>query len=104
MEELLFGVLLALKELDVVDEQDVEVAVVALEPLGPARAQGANELVGEPLGGRIADAEAWGVGVQGVGDRAEPVRLSQTRRAMQEEGVVGLGKGPGDGEKGGQGG
>ena len=34
VEELLLGVLLALQELDVVDEQDVEVAVAALELLG----------------------------------------------------------------------
>ena len=42
VEELLLGVLLALEELDVVDEQDVEVAVAALEALGAARAQGAR--------------------------------------------------------------
>ena len=36
VEELLFGVLFALEELDVVDEQHVEVAVAALELLGAA--------------------------------------------------------------------
>ena len=47
VEELLLGVLLALEELDVVDEQHVDVPVAALEALGAGRAQGADELVGE---------------------------------------------------------
>src|SRR5680860_1056639 len=67
VEELLFGVLLALQELDVVDKQDIEIAVAALEMLSPARAQSADELVGEALGGRVADAEAGSVGAQVVG-------------------------------------
>ena len=47
MEELLLGVLLALEELHVVDQQHVDVAIAGLEGLRPGRAQGADELVGE---------------------------------------------------------
>ena len=46
MEELVLGVALALEELDVVDEEDVEVAVAALEPLGAGvRSAVTNSLV-----------------------------------------------------------
>ena len=65
VEELLLGGGLALEELDVVDQQHVEVAVAGLEGLGAGRAQGGDELVGERLGGRVADAEAGGVGAAG---------------------------------------
>ena len=57
VEELVLGVALALEELDVVDQQHVEVAVAALELLGAGAAQRGDELVGEALGGRVADVE-----------------------------------------------
>ena len=47
VEELFLGVLLALEELDVVDQEDVEVAVAALEGLDAGSVQGGDELVGE---------------------------------------------------------
>ena len=47
VEELFFGVLFALEELDVVDEQDVEVAVAVLEGFAALRPQRVDELVGE---------------------------------------------------------
>jgi hypothetical protein len=58
VEELLLGLRLAHEELDVVDEQDVVAAVVALERLDVARLQRAEELVREALGGRVPDAQA----------------------------------------------
>ena len=90
MEELLLGVGLALEELDVVDEEDVEVAVAGLEGLGAGAAQGGDELVGEGLGGGVADDQAGGVGVQVVGDRRQQVGLAEPGWSVQEEWVVGL--------------
>ena len=90
VEELLLGRVLALEELDVVDEQDVEVAVSLLEALGAAATQGRDELVGEALGGRVADLELGRVNPQVVGDRDQQVGLAEPRRPVQEERVVGL--------------
>ena len=100
VEELLLGARLALEELDVVDEEHVDIAVAGLEALAAGGAQGGDELVGEGLGGRVADAESGGVGVQVVGDRRQQVGLAETGRAVEEEGVVGLRGGLGDGEGG----
>ena len=103
VEELLFGVRLALEELDVVDQQDVEVAVAVLEGLGALRPQRVDELVGERLGGRVADAEPGRVGAEVVGDRDQQVGLAEPGRAVEEERVVGLRGGLGDGQRGGVG-
>ena len=55
VEELLLGARLALQELDVVDEQDVDAAICRLERLERPVVQRADELVGERLGGRVED-------------------------------------------------
>ena len=57
VEELLLGLRLALEELDVVDEQDVDAAVGGLERLERAGVERADELVGERLDRRVADGE-----------------------------------------------
>ena len=93
VEELVLGVPLALEKLDVVDEQHVEVAVAALELLGPLRAQGGDELAGEGLGSRVADAETGGEGGEVVGDRNQEVGLAEPGWAVEEERVVGLRRG-----------
>ncbi len=98
VEELVLGVALALEELDVVDEQHVEVAVAALEPLGALCAQRGDELAGEGLGGRVADAETGRVGGEVVGDRDQEVGLAEAGRAVEEERVVGLRRRLGDGQ------
>ena len=100
VEELLFGGGLALEELDVVDQQHVDVAVGGLEGLGAGAAQGRDELVGERLGGRVADAEAGSVVVEVVGDRREQVGLAEPGRPVEEERVVGLRRCLGDGQGG----
>ena len=100
VEELLLGRRLALEELDVVDQEDVDVAVAGLEGLVAGGLQRRDELVGERLGGRVADAEARGVVAQVVGDRRQQVGLAQPRRAVEEERVVGLRRRLGDGQGG----
>ena len=62
VEELLLRADLGLEELDVVDEQDVDAAVGGLEGVGVAAVDGADEVVGEGLGGGVADGRAAAVG------------------------------------------
>ncbi len=102
MEELLLDPLFALDELDVVDEQDVVVAVAALEPLdpGPALTDGVDELVHERLARDVARREAPRVLADVVADRLQEVRLAETGAAVDEERVVRLRRRLGDGERG----
>ena len=101
VEELLLGLFLVLQELDVVDQQDVDIAVAAAEPLGLAVADRVDEVVGELLGAHVphpgAGEEAHGV----VPDRVQQVGLAQARLAVDEQRVVGLGRRFGDGDRGG---
>src|ERR1700683_4209453 len=75
MEELLLGLGLALEELDVVDEQDVDVAKAGLEGFGVAAGKRGEELVGEGLAGGAADGQSGVVREHEVCDRVEQVRL-----------------------------
>ena len=61
VEELLLGLGLALQELDVVDEQDVDAAVGGLERLHAAALERADEVVGERLDGRVAGGQPGAV-------------------------------------------
>ncbi len=100
MEELLLDALLALEELDVVDEQDVVVPVAALEPLDPLVAQGVDEVVHEGLARHVAHRQPPRVLSHVVPDRLEQVRLAEPRPAVDEQRVVGLGRRLGDRERG----
>ena len=60
MEELFLAAELVLEEVDVVDEEDIHVAVLVLEGLGGLVVDGLDELVGEFLGG---DADDLGLGL-----------------------------------------
>ena len=100
MEELLFGLDLRREELDVVDEQDVVAAVVALEALHRAVADCPHELVRERLDGRVADGEPTAVGLNVVPDRVQEVGFTDAGRAIDEQRVVGLPGQLGDGERG----
>ena len=89
VEELLLGLGLALQELDVVDEQDVDAAVGGLERLQAAALERADEVVGERLDRRVAGGQAGAVLVHVVGDRVQEVGLAEPGRAADEERVVG---------------
>ena len=101
VEELLLRADLGLEELDVVDEQDVDAAVGGLEGVRVAAVDGADEVVGERLGGGVADGRAGAVGRDVVRDRVQEVRLAEAGRAADEERVVGEAGHLGDGERGG---
>src|ERR1019366_5730537 len=100
VEELLLGLCLSLEELNVVQEQDVDVAKARLEGVGLPTAEGVEELVGERLAGRASNAEPRTMGEQKACDRAQQVGLADARRAADEEGVVRLGRHLGDGQSG----
>ena len=87
VEELLLGPGLAREELDVVDEQDVGVAVGALEPFERPRSEGADEVVRERLGRGVANRGSAAEHVHIVADRMEEVGLAEPRRRVQEQRV-----------------
>ena len=100
VEELLLRPLLVLQELDVVDEQDVDVAVAPLEAVGLVVADRVDEVVGELLGAHVAHP---GPGEQAravVADRVQQVGLAQAGLAVDEQRVVRLGRRLGDGDRG----
>ena len=90
VEELLLGPRLVGEELDVVEQQDVDSAEALLEARRVLCADGADELRGELLHGRVAHGEARAEAADVVADRVEEVRLAEARPAVDEERVVGL--------------
>jgi hypothetical protein len=101
VEELFLGLGLALEELDVVDEQDVDVAVAPLEAVLAVVADRVDELVGELLAGDVAHLRVGVEAADVVADRVQQVGLPQPGLAVDEQRVVGLAGRLGDGNGGG---
>ena len=101
VEELLLRLDLALEELDVVDEQHVDVAVAALEAVLPVVADRVDELVGELLAGHVAHLGAGVEAADVVSDGVQQVGLAESGVAVDQQRVVGLARGLGDGDGGG---
>ena len=90
------------QELDVVDEQDVDVAVAALE--GLRRGCRAIELMKSFVNSSLADVAHPHAGVQllrVVADRVQQVGLAEAGVAVDEQRVVGLRRRLGDRDRGG---
>ncbi len=103
VEELLLRLLLVLQELDVVDEEDVDVAVAAAEPLALAVANRVDEVVGELLRAHVPHPRA-GVEVLGVvPDGVQQVGLAEPGVTVDEQRVVRLGRRLRDCDRGGVG-
>ena len=90
VEELLLRALLAGDELDVVDQEEIDGAVLGAELRGAVVADRVDELVREALGREIEQAEARVEARDLVADRVEQVRLAEADAAVDEERVVGL--------------
>ncbi len=89
IEELFLGTRLADEELHVVDEEEVERAVVALERVEALVLVGTHHVGHELLGVDVAHL-GFRVALQHLGaDRLQQVRLAQARAAIDEERVVG---------------
>jgi len=102
VEELLLQALPVLDELDVVDEQDVALPVLALERQGGLGADRVDEVVEEVLRGDVADPHLGVVRVDVVADGVQEVGLAEAGRPVDEERVVGLARGLRNGLRGGE--
>ena len=95
----------ALQELHVVDDQEVDLAQRVLEVQRRVGLQGGDEAVHEVLGGEIEHPPA-AVALRLAGDRLQEVRLAEADRRLHEQGVerhrlarTGAGDLPGGGER-----
>ena len=88
VEELLLQTFLALHELDVVDEQDVDLAVAALEAGRRVGSDRVDVLVEEGLGADVAHDVVLVVAMHVVTDRVQQMGLAEAGRAIDEQRVV----------------
>src|SRR5262249_994254 len=98
VEELLFGLRLASKELNVVDEEHVDTSVQVLEAVQSVPLQCGDEPVRERLDRGVAHGYPGLEGGDVVRDRVQEMCRAETWRRMQEERVVGLAGRFGDSE------
>jgi len=103
VEEFLLRAVFAGEELDVVDEEDVDLAVAFAEPGEFAVLDGADVVVGELLGGDVENLEVLFVFLDEVADGLHQVGFAETDAAVEEERIVGARGGLGDGHGGGMG-
>ena len=89
VKELLLEALFALHELDVVDQEDVAIAIATLESQGGRGAQGVDEVVHERLGRDVEDLAAGVVLGDVVPDGVKKMGLAEPGVPVDEKGVVG---------------
>lgn len=87
VEELLLHPLFAGEELDVVDEQNVGVAVLVVELCGVLVVDAGDEVVAEFLAGDVDDLVLRMILADLVGDGVHQVGLAQTGGAVDEQGL-----------------
>ena len=85
VEELLLRALLVGDELDVVDEQQVDLAVASAEVVDAALLDRGDEVVGELLAGGVDDPLAREALHDRVADRVHQVGLAQAHAAVEEQ-------------------
>jgi hypothetical protein len=90
VEELFLRALLAGDELDVIDEEEIDGAVLGAELGGAVVADRVDELVREALGGEIEQAEGRVEARDLVADGVKQVRLAEADAAVDEERVIRL--------------
>ena len=99
VEERLLRLGLALQELDVVDHQDVDIAIAGLERRTAVVGDRVDEVVGELFARDVAHPDAGEQVDRVIADRVQQVGLAEARVAVDEQRVVGLGGGLGDGDR-----
>ena len=97
MEELLLRPLLTRDELDVVDQQEIDVAIARAELGRAVVANRIDELVREPLGRQVRDGHRGEQAAGLMADGVQQMRLAQAYPSVDEERVVGLRRQLGDG-------
>ena len=98
MKERLLGLVFTLQELNVIDQQDVDLAVFSLEGGGSVVLNRVDEVVGEFFGRYIANFDSRVKAKRVVADRVQKVSLAQTRVSVDKQRVVSLGRGLGHGK------
>ena len=88
MEEFFLRMLFLREELDVVDEQDVDVAVFLPEGFGIAVSNGVDEFVREFFARNVEDAHLGEFLQNLVPDGVHEMRLAESHAAVHEEGIV----------------
>src|SRR5262249_16090656 len=101
VEKLLLDALLALDELDVVDEKDIDVPVTSFEGDFAVIAERVDEVVGELFGGNVLDPHTGEQTLGVVPGGMKQVSLAEAGFAPNEQGVVGPRWGFGDRERSG---
>ena len=91
VEELVLHPFFAAEELDVVDEQHIDLAVLLAKLRHGAVLDGLDEIVGELFAGDVADPADLAVAGRRVADGLHQVRLAQAHAAVDEQRVVGFG-------------
>ena len=88
VKELFLESVFAFEELDVINKQDVVLAVAAFELGGGVITNGVDKLAEQGLGRDVTDSIRAVVLGHVVSDRLEQVRLAQTRMTMNEQWVI----------------
>src|SRR4029077_17724666 len=90
MEEFLLRAFLACQKLDVVDHQDIRIAIFLAELHQCAVLDGIDELIGKLLTGKVNDAGGFWIVDYEVADCLEQVCLAQSASSVHEKGIEGL--------------
>ena len=88
MEELLLGALLVGEELDVIDEQGIDAAVVTLELFNGVVLQRFHHVLNKPLGVHIDDFGIFFTLLDGIANGVQQVGFTQASAAIEEQRVV----------------
>ena len=101
MEKFLLRRFLAGDKLDIVDEEQVGIAVFIAELIVPALLQGGNQLVCKLIALDIDDIIAGVVLMHDAGDGVKQVRFAKAGRAVNKKGIIRFRRVIGDGNGGG---
>src|SRR6056300_93640 len=96
VEKSFLGGVFSLKELNVVNQKDVDFSISSLEFRSPVVGDGVNKVVSELLRRDIANTNAFVEALGIMSNGVEKVRFSQSRPSINEKRVVGLGGSLGD--------
>ena len=92
MEELFLGGVFARNELDVVDQQNINIAIAIAELFGLLPANGVDQVVGELFARHIQHIDVGILRQRRIADGVQQVGFAQTDTAIQKQRVVRLGR------------
>lgn len=99
IEEFFLRLLLAFEELDIIDEKDVDIAILVLEFAGAAACDGLNQLICEHLGRNVEHIRARMISYNIDADGLHEMRLAESGCTVDEERIISFGRRFGDGER-----